>query len=204
VPGAPQVLGSRTPTDTPTHAVSGCLRENQAGQYPRSRAGFGIITWVRIRLWNKRLRDRAPLGTPHKTGVTTPVFLCPPDHRTLRQSQFRSITATLAPRNSAHGHHTREAATWTEIASPVWPIPLLPPRLGGLALARLLLARVHPVPVVLIGAGAPRARLAAVPYVPKPFALEHLLRVIADVLARSRARRGTGHRGEAVHPRVGG
>jgi CheY-like chemotaxis protein len=78
------------------------------------------------------------------------------------------------------------------------------PRLGGLALAHLLLARVHPVPVVLMSAVAPRQQPTAVPYVPKPFVLAQLLRVVADVLARSGARRGVWPRRDAARPLADG
>lgn len=67
------------------------------------------------------------------------------------------------------------------------------PRLGGLALAHLLLARVHPVPVVLMGAVAPRARPAEAPFVAKPFMLEQLLRVIAEALSRRASRQHVWH-----------
>lgn len=75
------------------------------------------------------------------------------------------------------------------------------PRLGGLALAQVLLARVHPVPVVLMGAVAPRVRLAAVPFVPKPFVLERLLRVVADVLGHNGTRRSARRREEPAWSR---
>jgi two-component system nitrogen regulation response regulator GlnG len=78
------------------------------------------------------------------------------------------------------------------------------PRLGGLALAQLLLARLHPVPVVLMSAVAPRARPETVPYVPKPFVLEQLLRVVADALARSGSRQEAGRQGAVARPRAGG
>jgi CheY-like chemotaxis protein len=78
------------------------------------------------------------------------------------------------------------------------------PRLGGLALARLLLARLHPVPVVLMSAVAPRARPETVPYVPKPFVLEQLLQVVADALARSGSRQEAGRQGAVARPRAGG
>ena len=56
------------------------------------------------------------------------------------------------------------------------------PRLNGIALAQRLRAR--GVPVVLLGAAVADPQLAGVPFVPKPFDLDHLLGLVTDVLER--------------------
>lgn len=52
-----------------------------------------------------------------------------------------------------------------------------------------------------MGAVAPRQRLTAMSYVAKPFVLEYLLRVIADVLAGSGVRREMWPRGATTWSR---
>ena len=54
------------------------------------------------------------------------------------------------------------------------------PRLNGIALAQRLRAR--GVPVVLLSAAVADPMLAGVPFVPKPFDLDHLLGLVTDVL----------------------
>ena len=68
-------------------------------------------------------------------------------------------------------------------------------RLDGVVLAGLLRTREHAVPVVLLGAAAPPRGLGDVPFVRKPFALEHLTHVIATVLTRTGYRRVADSRG---------
>jgi len=59
------------------------------------------------------------------------------------------------------------------------------PRLDGLAVAHALSTRDPEVPVVLMSAVVPLDTPSHVPFLRKPFALDHLLAVIADALARN-------------------
>jgi two-component system, sensor histidine kinase and response regulator len=56
------------------------------------------------------------------------------------------------------------------------------PRLDGVTLARRLAAREPSVPIVLMSAVAPQGMPAEVPFLRKPFALDHLIAVIAAAL----------------------
>ena len=59
------------------------------------------------------------------------------------------------------------------------------PRLDGVSLAHRLSTRDHTVPVVLMSAVPPRGKPPQVPFLRKPFALDHLIAVIAAALARN-------------------
>ena len=61
------------------------------------------------------------------------------------------------------------------------------PRLDGVALARRLRERGCRVPVVLMSAVYADAKLSGVPFVPKPFDLDHLLAVVGRALADAAA-----------------
>ena len=61
------------------------------------------------------------------------------------------------------------------------------PRLDGVALARCLRERGCRVPVVLMSAVDADARLSGVPFVPKPFDLDHLVAVVGRALADAAA-----------------
>ncbi len=56
------------------------------------------------------------------------------------------------------------------------------PRLNGKELARLLQARPVAIPVVLISAIPPQFDMPDVPFIRKPFDLDHLLQVVNDLL----------------------
>ncbi len=56
------------------------------------------------------------------------------------------------------------------------------PRLNGKELARLLQARPVAIPVVLISAIPPQPDMPDVPFIRKPFDLDHLLQVVNELL----------------------
>jgi DNA-binding response OmpR family regulator len=56
------------------------------------------------------------------------------------------------------------------------------PRLSGLELARRLRGRATPVPLVLVSAIQRPADMPDVPFVRKPFDVDHLLRIVNDLL----------------------
>lgn len=57
------------------------------------------------------------------------------------------------------------------------------PRIDGLALARTLLARADPVPVILLSGHARRLELPNLVFLGKPFDIDDLLEAVAQVLA---------------------
>jgi two-component system response regulator MprA len=141
-------------------------------------------------------------ATPADSAATRPTILVVDDDDAVRDVVSQALTDEgYGVRQASDGLAALEALKTDGIQLVLTDVQM--PRLGGLALAQLLLARVHPVPVVLMGAVAPHARPAAVPYIAKPFVLERLLRVIADVLARSGSQRGAWRRGERTRPAYG-
>ena len=58
------------------------------------------------------------------------------------------------------------------------------PRLNGIDLARRLLALPVPVPVVLISAAKNAPATQELPFVPKPFDVDHVLAIVAHALQR--------------------
>ena len=58
------------------------------------------------------------------------------------------------------------------------------PRLNGIDLARRLLALPVPVPVVLISAATNAPATQELPFVPKPFDVDHVLAIVAHALQR--------------------
>ncbi len=104
----------------------------------------------------------------------------------------RQLCALLAELLADAGYDVRCAAdgldAWAEVerrAPDVVVSDVAMPRLGGVALAARLRAR--GVPVVLLSAGQRPTGLSGVPFVAKPFDLDHLLRVVEETLARSAA-----------------
>jgi DNA-binding response OmpR family regulator len=66
------------------------------------------------------------------------------------------------------------------------------PRLDGIDLARRLRDRPQPIPVVLIGAVQTPIEIPGVPFLRKPFDIEHLVAIVRRLLSRARAGNGAG------------
>ena len=101
----------------------------------------------------------------------------------------RQLCALLADLLVDAGYEVRCAAdgleAWAEVEERLPDLvvsDVAMPRLGGLALAARLRAR--GVPVILLSAGYRPAGLSGVPFVAKPFDLDHLLGVVERTLAR--------------------
>jgi CheY-like chemotaxis protein len=101
----------------------------------------------------------------------------------------RAIVEALATLLSEEGYTVRRAYDGlsaleeAEIAPPDLVLSdIAMPRLDGVALTQRL--RERGIPVVLLSAAMTDPEIPGVPYVPKPFDLEHLLTVAARILDR--------------------